>query len=231
MEIILLERIERLGQIGDVVNVKPGFARNYLLPQKKAMRANKENLAFFEGERARIEADNLERRGEAEAVAAKLEGFSITMIRQAGDSGQLYGSVNARDITAGVEESGVSIDRRQIRLEQIIKSLGLHNVKVQLHPEVAVAITVNVARSTEEADQQAAMGRMVTETDREAAEDAAEAARHAAIEAVEAAETEAAEAAESQAAESEAAESEAAESEAAAETEDAGDVDEAAKDA
>ena len=189
MEIILLERIEKLGQIGDVVNVKPGFARNYLLPQKKAMRANKENLAFFESERARIEADNLDRRGEAEAVAAKLEGFSITVIRQAGDSGQLYGSVNARDITAGVEESGVSIDRRQIRLEQVIKSLGLHNVKVQLHPEVAVAITVNVARSTDEAEQQAAMGRMVTETDREAAEDAAEEARHAAIEAAEAAES------------------------------------------
>lgn len=176
MDVILLERVERLGQIGDVVSVKAGYARNFLLPKKKAMRATKDNLAYFESEKAQIEAVNLERRKEAEQVAGKLEGFSVVVIRQAGDSAQLYGSVNARDVAQAVSEAGVTIDRRQINLENVIKSLGLHPVKVRLHPEVTVPITVNVARSLDEAEQQATSGRIVTEADREAAEQAAEAA-------------------------------------------------------
>lgn len=176
MDVILLERVERLGQIGDVVSVKAGYARNFLLPKKKALRATKDNLAYFESEKAQIEAVNLERRKEAEQVAGKLEGFSVVVIRQAGDSAQLYGSVNARDVAQAVSEAGVTIDRRQINLENVIKSLGLHPVKVRLHPEVTVPITVNVARSLDEAEQQATSGRIVTEADREAAEQAAEAA-------------------------------------------------------
>ena len=186
MNVILLERIEKLGQIGDVVSVKPGFARNYLLPQKKAMRATNENLAHFENQRAQIEADNLSRRREAEAVAEKLEDFSIVVIRQAGESGQLYGSVNPRDIAQSVEDNGVTVDRRQVALERAIKTLGLHDVKLRLHPEVTVSIVVNVARSEEEAAAQIRAGRMVTEAEREAAEAAAEAE----IEAVIVAETE-----------------------------------------
>lgn len=186
MNVILLERIEKLGQIGDVVSVKPGFARNYLLPQKKAMRATNENLAQFENQRAQIEADNLSRRREAEAVAEKLEDFSIIVIRQAGESGQLYGSVSPRDIAQTVEENGVTVDRRQVALERAIKTLGLHDVKLRLHPEVAVSIVVNVARSEEGAAAQIKAGRMVTEAEREAAE----AATEAEIEAVIVAETE-----------------------------------------
>ena len=186
MNVILLERIEKLGQIGDVVSVKPGFARNYLLPQKKALRATDENLAAFEKQRTQIEADNLERRKEAEQVAGKLEDFSIIVIRQAGESGQLYGSVNPRDIANGLSEEGVTVERRQVALERAIKSLGLHDVKLRLHPEITVSIMVNVARSEEEAEQQRKAGRMVTEAEREAAEIAAEAE----IEAVIAAETE-----------------------------------------
>lgn len=185
MNIILLERIERLGQIGDVVSVRPGYARNYLLPQRKAMRATKENLAVFESQRAQIEAANLERRKEAEAVAKKLEGFGIIVIRQAGESGQLYGSVNARDIAEGVVDGGFTIERRQVSLVSVIKALGIHEVKLQLHPEVAVTITVNVARSEEEAQKQAAAGRAVTERDLEEAELAAEAEVAAVIAAVE----------------------------------------------
>jgi large subunit ribosomal protein L9 len=184
MDVILLERVERLGQIGDVVSVKAGYARNFLLPKKKALRATKENLAYFESEKAQIEAINLERRKEAEQVAGKLDDFSVVVIRQAGDSGQLYGSVNARDIAEAVSEAGVTVDRRQIALENVIKSLGLHPVKARLHPEVTVPITVNVARSLDEAEQQAASGRVVTEADREAAELAAEAAIEEVIEEV-----------------------------------------------
>ena len=185
MNIILLERIERLGQIGDVVSVRPGYARNYLLPQRKAMRATKENLAVFESQRAQIEASNLERRKEAEAVAKKLEGFGIIVIRQAGESGQLYGSVNARDVTEGVVEGGFTIERNQVSLVSVIKALGIHEVKLQLHPEVAVTITVNVARSEEEAKKQSEAGRAVTERDLEEAELAAEAEVAAVIAAVE----------------------------------------------
>ena len=188
MEVILMERIEKLGQMGDVVKVKPGFARNYLLPKKKALRATKENLAYFETQRTQLEAENLERRGEAEAVAAKLEGLSVTLIRQAGDSGQLYGSVNARDIAQAVEEAGISISRQQVSLDKVIKVLGLHPIRIRLHPEVVVTITTNVARSEEEAKAQAAEGHVVSAEEQRATEEAAVEAVIAEVEAEEAAE-------------------------------------------
>ena len=155
MQIILLERIGRLGQMGDVVNVKDGYARNFLLPQKKALRATAENLARFEKERTQLEARDLELKKEAEAVAAKLAGQSFLAIRQAGDTGQLYGSVTSRDIAEVVTAGGFSIDRRQIVLDRPIKTLGLHPTRVALHPEVIVQITLNVARSEDEAERQA----------------------------------------------------------------------------
>jgi large subunit ribosomal protein L9 len=155
MQIILLERIGRLGQMGDVVNVKDGYARNFLLPQKKALRATQENLARFEKERTQLEARDLERKTEAEAVAAKLAGQSFLAIRQAGDTGQLYGSVTSRDIAEVVTAGGFSIDRRQIVLDRPIKTLGLHPTRVALHPEVIVQVTLNVARSEDEAERQA----------------------------------------------------------------------------
>jgi large subunit ribosomal protein L9 len=155
MQIILLERIGRLGQMGDVVNVKDGYARNFLLPQKKALRATAENLARFEKERTQLEARDLELKKEAEAVAAKLAGQSFLAIRQAGDTGQLYGSVTSRDIAEVVTAGGFSIDRRQIVLDRPIKTLGLHPTRVALHPEVIVQITLNVARSDDEAERQA----------------------------------------------------------------------------
>jgi large subunit ribosomal protein L9 len=156
VEVVLLERVEKLGQMGQVVNVKPGFARNYLLPQKKAMRATKENLAYFESQRVQLEAVNLQRRSEAAEVGGKLEGLNVVLIRQAGESGQLYGSVSARDIADAVTASGFTVERRQIVLERPIKSLGLHPLRVALHPEVAVNITANIAQSAEEARMQAA---------------------------------------------------------------------------
>ncbi len=156
MEVILLERIEKLGQMGEVVNVKPGYARNYLLPQRKALRATKANVERFEHERVEFEASNLERRSDAEAVAAKLEGFTCVLLRQASESAQLYGSVTARDIAEAVAEGGASIHRAQVRLDRPIKTLGIHRVRVALHPEVVVGIDVNVARSTHEAETQAA---------------------------------------------------------------------------
>ncbi len=155
MELVLLERVESLGLMGDVVTVKPGYARNYLLPQKKALRATPENMAAFEARRAELEARNLERKGEAEAVAARLEGFSVTVIRRAGDTGHLYGSVTVRDIAEAAHEAGVELDRRQLRLAQPIKALGLHEIAVQLHPEVQVGIAANVARTLDEAEAQA----------------------------------------------------------------------------
>lgn len=185
MEVILMERIEKLGQMGDVVSVKPGFARNFLLPQKKALRATKDNLARFERERAQLEAENLKRREEAERVAKDLEGMTITVIRQAGESGQLYGSVNSRDVSDAVTANGVTVDRRQIDLGAVIKALGLHPVRVQLHPEVIVTITANVARSEEEAKAQVESGRVVTAEDMRQAEEAAEAELEAVVEAVE----------------------------------------------
>jgi len=154
MQVILLQRVGRIGQMGDVVNVKDGFARNFLLPQKKALRATKDNLAKFEGQRAQLEANNLELKKEAEAVAAKLDGQSFITIRSAGDTGQLYGSVSPRDISEVVTAGGFTIDRNQVVIDKPIKTLGLHGAKIQLHPEVLVAISVNVARSQEEAERQ-----------------------------------------------------------------------------
>jgi large subunit ribosomal protein L9 len=155
MQVILLERIGRLGQMGDVVNVKDGYARNFLLPQKKALRATQENLARFEKDRAQLEARDLELKKEAEAVAAKLAGQGFLAIRQAGDTGQLYGSVTTRDIADVVTAGGFTIDRRQIVLDRPIKTLGLHQTRVALHPEVIVQIALNVARSEDEAERQA----------------------------------------------------------------------------
>jgi large subunit ribosomal protein L9 len=154
VQVILLERVEKLGQMGQVVDVKPGFARNFLLPQKKALRATKDNLAYFEKQRAQLEAQNLSRKGEAEQVARKLEGLSVVIIRQAGESGQLYGSVTARDIAQGVTEAGFTIVRGQVVQEKAIKTLGLYKQRVVLHPEVSVTVTINVAQSPEEAEMQ-----------------------------------------------------------------------------
>jgi large subunit ribosomal protein L9 len=196
IEVILLERIESLGQMGEVVRVRPGFARNFLLPKKKALRATKANLDYFETQRTQLEAANLARRSEAEKVAGKVDGLAVVVIRQAGESGQLYGSVTARDIAEAVHGGGVTVERQQIVLDRPIKSLGLHKLKVRLHPEVSVAITVNVARSPEEADTQAKTGQMVT---RETLEEAEEAAIEAALQEVKAVEAEAAPAAEAKA--------------------------------
>ena len=155
VDLILLERVEKLGQMGQLVKVKPGFARNYLLPQKKALRATKENLTYFESQRTQLEANNLHRKSEATEIGGKLEGLSVVVIRQAGESGQLYGSVSARDIAEAVSEAGFTIEKRQVVLERPIKSLGLHSVRIVLHPEVSVGITANVAQSAEEAEMQA----------------------------------------------------------------------------
>jgi large subunit ribosomal protein L9 len=155
MQVILLERIGRLGQMGDVVTVKDGYARNFLLPQKKALRATEENLKRFESNRSQLEARNLELKKEAEAVAAKLEGQSFTAIRQAGDTGQLYGSVTARDIVEIITAGGFSIDRRQVVQDKPIKTLGIHPCRIALHPEVIVGVSLNVARTADEAERQA----------------------------------------------------------------------------
>ncbi len=155
IELILLERVEKLGQMGERVKVKPGFARNYLLPEKKAIRASKDNLARFETERVQLEAQNLKRREEAERLAERVSGLTVMIIRQAGEGGGLYGSVSARDIADAATEAGLSISRQQVTLEQPIKSLGLAPVRVMLHPEVSIPVTVNVARTPEEAERQA----------------------------------------------------------------------------
>jgi len=155
VDLILLERVAKLGQMGQHVKVKPGFARNYLLPQKKAMRATKENLAYFESQRTQLEANNLHRKSEATEIGGKIEGLSVVVVRQAGESGQLYGSVSARDIAEAVSKAGFTIEKHQVVLERPIKTLGLHSVRIVLHPEVSVLITANVAQSTEEAEMQA----------------------------------------------------------------------------
>lgn len=160
MEVILLERIEKLGQMGDVVKVKPGFARNYLLPRKKALRATSNNKAAFESQRVHLEAENIEQRSEAERVGKDLDGVSVVIVRAASDSDQLYGSVTTRDIANAVIKAGFTIDRRQVQLDSPIKTVGLHPVRVVLHPEVAVQVVVNVARSEEEAETQARGGRV-----------------------------------------------------------------------
>ena len=155
MEVVLLERVAKLGQMGDVVSVKNGFARNFLMPQGKALRATKANLASFEAQRVQLEANNLESKGEAEAMAAKIDGQTFIVIRSASDSGSLYGSVTGRDASDAATEDGFTIDKKQIVLAKPIKDLGLHNMIVVLHPEVSATITVNVARSAEEAELQA----------------------------------------------------------------------------
>ena len=192
MEVILLERIDKLGLMGDVVNVKPGYARNFLLPRKKALRATKENIASFETDKNQLEANNLEHRKEAEKVAEKLDGMSAIIIRSAGEAGQLYGSVNARNISDAITQGGVTIGRNQIVMDRPIKSVGLHEMTVVLHPEVSVTVNVNVARTEEEAARQARTGKAVTaagegEGETEAASEAeAEAAAEVAAMAAEA---------------------------------------------
>ena len=155
MEVILLERVEKLGAIGDVVKVKDGFARNYLLPRKKALRANEANRKVFETNRARIEEDNANRRSDAEKSSKDVEGKTVQLIRQASNTGQLYGSVSARDIAEALEGVGAKVAKSQVVLDRPIKALGVHDIKIALHPEVAVMVKVNVARSPEEADLQA----------------------------------------------------------------------------
>ncbi len=154
MQVILLQRLGRLGQMGDVVTVKDGYARNFLLPQKKALRATEANRKNFEGQRAQLEADNLAHKSEADAVAKTLENKSFTAIRTAGDTGQLYGSVSTRDIADTVTAGGFTVNRNQVILDKPIKTLGLHDVKIALHPEVVVRVLLNVARSEDEAARQ-----------------------------------------------------------------------------
>jgi len=155
MEVILLERVEKLGAIGDVVKVKNGFARNYLLPNKKALRANDTNRKLFEAQRAQIEADNATKRADAEKASKGVDGKTVQLIRQASNTGQLYGSVSARDIVDALDSQGAKVTKSQVVLDRPIKTIGMHEVKVALHPEVSVTIKVNVARSPEEADLQA----------------------------------------------------------------------------
>ncbi|MBC9031420.1 50S ribosomal protein L9 [Sphingomonas sp. JC676] len=155
MEVILLERVEKLGHIGDVVKVKDGFARNFLLPNKKALRSNAANRKVFEANRARIEADNASRRGDAEKEAGSFKDAAVTLIRQASNTGQLYGSVAARDLVEALVADGHKVNKAQVVLDKPIKAIGVYEVKIALHPEVAVTVKVNVARSPEEADMQA----------------------------------------------------------------------------
>jgi large subunit ribosomal protein L9 len=155
VELILLQRVEKLGQMGDRVKVRPGYARNFLLPQKKALRASKDNIARFEQQRAQLEAQNIKRREEAERLAERVGGLTVAIIRQAGESGSLYGSVSARDIADAATAAGLTINRSQVVLEHPIKTLGIAAVRVALHPEVSIPVSVNVARSPEEAERQA----------------------------------------------------------------------------
>ena len=175
MQVILLERVEKLGQIGDEVRVKDGFARNFLLPKKKALRATKANRDYFQAQKAHIEANNLRLKGEAQKIAEKLDGQKFVLIRQAGDRGQLYGSVSQRDVADAMEKAGFKVDRHQINISVAIKSIGLVTLPVVLHPEVKVNITVNVARSEDEAERQARGEDVLAEkTDAEEAKVAAE---------------------------------------------------------
>ncbi len=172
MNVILLERIERLGQMGDVVSVKPGFARNFLLPQKKALRATDQNKKAFEAQRAQLEAVNLERRSEAEDIAGRMDGLSVVIVRQASDSDQLYGSVTVRNIAQAISDAGFTVDSKQVQLDRPIKTVGIHEVAVRLHPEVKVTVKANVARSQDEAEMQAAGRRVPRAGDEEAEEGA-----------------------------------------------------------
>jgi len=164
IEVILMQRVDKLGQMGELVKVRPGYARNFLLPQGKAIRANKDNLARFEQQRAQLEAQNLKRREEAERVAERVGGLSVVIIRQAGESGSLYGSVSSRDIAEAATAAGLTISRQQVVLDHPIKTLGLTEVRVVLHPEVVITVTVNVARSPEESERQA-RGERIIEAD------------------------------------------------------------------
>ncbi|NTU77373.1 MAG: 50S ribosomal protein L9 [Alphaproteobacteria bacterium] len=181
MEVILLERIERLGPMGQVVKVRPGFARNYLLPHKKALRATKANLELFEKQRAELEAKNAAQRAEAEAKGAKMDNIKLVIIRQASEMGQLFGSVTARDVAEAAKEAGQTIERGMVQIDTPIKELGLFPVKVKLHPEVMVKVTVNVARSADEAKIQAEKGAALKKA---AAAEAVAAAEKASIEAI-----------------------------------------------
>ncbi len=183
MELILLERVEKLGQMGDLVNVKPGYARNFLLPKGKALRATDANRSRFEADKTQLEAQNLEHRGEAEKVGEKVNGAVVVLVRQAGEAGQLYGSVNARDIAEGLTVAGFTISRQQVRLDVPIKTVGIHSVNVTLHPEVTVSVIANVARSVDEAETQQQTGRAVlSQAEEEAREDAEAAADEAVVE-------------------------------------------------
>ena len=167
MDVVLLERVEKLGQMGDVVAVKDGFARNYLLPQKKALRATKENVSLFESRRVQLVADSLKKRGEAEAVGAKLDGQAFVCVRQASETGNLYGSVTNRDIAEALTSGGLKVQRDQIAIDKPLKELGLHTVRIRLHPEYSVNVTVNIARSEDEAERQARGENVLTRTDEE----------------------------------------------------------------
>ncbi len=169
MQVILLERVDNLGQLGEVVNVKPGFARNYLLPRKKALRASKDNMSYFESKRAELEALNQKRREDAMGVAGKLDGYKLLLVRQAGEGGQLYGSVSARDIADGLKEKKHAVDRGQVILNTPIKALGVYQVPVRLYGDVKLAVEVTVARSMEEADLKAAQAASLLERSEDAA--------------------------------------------------------------
>ena len=162
MKVILLERVERLGALGDVVSVKDGFARNFLLPRSKALRATSNNLKVFEGQRAELEARNAKERDAAEKAGAKLDGSSYVLIRQAGESGQLYGSVSGRDVADAINAEGGKVDRSMVVLDKPIKTLGIHEIKVRLHPEVTVSVNINIARSADEAERQARGENVIT---------------------------------------------------------------------
>ena len=179
MEVILLERVEKLGQLGDVVNVKPGYARNFLLPQKKALRANKASMAIFESQRAQLEAANQQRKADAEVAGGKIDGLKIIIVRQAGETGQLYGSVSGRDVADAIKDAGFAVARQNVNLDTPIKTLGVYPVRVSLHPEVAVTVTVVVGRSLDDAERlQNAASKAAADA---AAEDAAEAAAEAEV--------------------------------------------------
>ena len=165
MQIILLERVEKLGQLGDVVTVKPGYARNFLLPQGKALRANKANLEKFEQERADLEKRNADERSSSEALAKNMENLSVNLVRAASEMGQLFGSVSGRDIASAVTEAGHAVDKRQVMMDKAIKTLGLFPIRINLHSEVAVTVTVNIARSLEEAETQAKLGHAIIASD------------------------------------------------------------------
>ena len=193
MQVILLERVENLGQMGDVVTVKAGYARNFLLPRQKALRATAANINYFDGQKKVLEAENLKRREEAEKVAKKADGLKVIVIRQASEAGQLYGSVTARDISDAIEQKGVKVGKEQVRMERAYKLLGLYPVKVSLHPEVVVEVTLNIARSAEEAKIQEQRGEALivkSAAEERAAGQAEAAARAAAKQASEEAATE-----------------------------------------